>query len=373
MPKIKLAYVTHGLSSNGIESFLVNIAYHIDMTKYDVYFVIAIDEGTDTLHEKTVRDLGAKVIRVCDLDSIKKKFVYIKALRKVFEENKFDIVHANMDLLNGVVLRAAKKAGIKKRICHAHNSSSQYGITGNKNFVFLFAQKVYQGIMKNLIRINSTCLLGCSKKANNYMYGKSAKKAKVINNGIILNRFTCPDDSPVQGIESKSETINIVSVGRLSAQKNPVFMIDIIEELSKIRQDFVFNWVGDGEMRDEISFSIKEKDLSRFINLLGVRTDIPQILNSCSIFLLPSLFEGLPVSLVEAQAAGLQCFVSSNVTDEVDFGGCRFISLDSGAKNWAEIIDRYINLKETPCIDKEKLMKFDITYTVNQLNNVYMS
>ena len=87
MPKIKLAYVTHGLSSNGIESFLVNIAHHIDMTKYDVYFVIAIDEGTDTLHEKTVRDLGAKVIRVCDLDSIKKKFVYIKALRKVFEEN----------------------------------------------------------------------------------------------------------------------------------------------------------------------------------------------------------------------------------------------------------------------------------------------
>ena len=373
MPKIKLAYVTHGLSSNGIESFLVNIAYHIDMTKYDVYFVIAIDEGTDTLHEKTVRDLGAKVIRVCDLDSIKKKFVYIKALRKVFEENKFDIVHANMDLLNGVVLRAAKKAGIKKRICHAHTSSSTFVSENSANKLFTMVQTLYRNIMKRLIADNSTHFLGCSQKANEYMYPDRADEAITINNGIDISKFLTPDsmDYDQNGIDPGK--INLVTVGRLSAPKNPMFMIDIIAELSKLRQNFMFNWVGDGDLKEDINKYIEQKNLSSFINMMGRRTDIPQILSQCSIFLLPSLFEGLPVSLVEAQAAGLQCFVSSNVTDEVDFGGCRFISLDSGAKNWAEIIDQYINLKETPCIDKEKLMKFDITYTVNQLNNVYMS
>ena len=138
-----------------------------------------------------------------------------------------------------------------------------------------------------------------------------------------------------------------------------------------MRNDFVFNWVGDGEMRQEIESKIKEKKLCDFIKLLGVRTDIPQILHSCSYFLFPSLFEGLPVSLVEAQAAGLECFVSNVVTQEVDFGACHFIPLEIGAKEWAKIINDTINKNQPLNADINKLMKFDISYTVKQLDEVY--
>ncbi|MBQ8782595.1 MAG: glycosyltransferase [Clostridia bacterium] len=371
MAKIKLAYVTHGLSSNGIESLLVNIVSHIDMSKYEVTFIVAIDKDVVPLHEETVRTLGSDIIKICDLDTLKKKGEYIKSLEQVFKDGQFDIVHANMDLLNGIVLRAAKKAGIKKRICHAHNSSSQYALTGDKSFVFRLAQKIYQFIMKGLILQNSTCLLGCSDKANAYMYGKKSKKAFVINNGIFLDRFSEILSDEVRGMTSKKDIINIISVGRLSPQKNPMFIIDIIEELSHLRKDFMFNWVGDGEMRDEIRSKIEEKGISEYFNLMGVRTDIPQILHNCSYFLMPSVFEGLPVSLVEAQASALECFVSSVITNEVDLGACHFIPLDIGAKEWAKIINETINKNQPLKADPEKLMKFDISYTVKQLDEVY--
>lgn len=366
MPKIKLAYVTHGLSSNGIESLLVNIVNHIDMNKYDVTFIVAIDKYVVPLHEKAVRALGADIIKICDLDTLKKKGEYIKSLKQVFRDGGYDIVHANMDLLNGIVLRAAKKAGIKKRICHAHTSASTFSTDNANNRIFSIIQKMYRFIMRTHILKNSTHLLGCSQAANEYMYTKKADQATTINNGIDISKFL-----KSQNASSSSDFTTLVTVGRLSSPKNPMFIIDIIEELSLLRQDFVFNWVGDGEMRDEICRTIEEKNLSKFFNLMGVRTDIPEILHSCSYFLMPSLFEGLPVSLVEAQASNLECFVSSVVTEEVDLGACHFIPLDIGAKEWARIINETIIKNQPLKADKQKLMKFDISYTVKQLDEVY--
>ncbi len=364
MSKIKIAYVTHGLSSNGIESLLVNIVRHMDMNKYEVTFVVAIDKEVVPLHEETVRACGADIVKICDLDTVKKKIKYVKSLNTVFKENNFDIVHANMDLLNGVVLSAAKKAKIKKRICHAHTSSSTFLISNSKNFFLAALQKTYHFVMRKLILIYSTHLLGCSQGANEYMYSKKSTNALVINNGIDISDFLNKDSSILT-------STNIITVGRLSPPKNPMFIIDVIHELSHLRDDFVFYWVGDGELRQEIEEQIKEKNLSQFINLLGMRTDIPEILHSCSYFLFPSLFEGLPLSLVEAQVSGLECFVSDVITEEVDLGACNFIPLDIGAKEWAKIINDTINKNQPLKADPQKLVKFDISYTVKQLDEVY--
>ncbi len=365
MSKVRLAYVTHGLSSNGIESLLVNIVSHIDMSRYDVTFVLAIDEDAVPIHEETVRRLGAHIIKVCDLDTLSKKGRFIRSLKNVFADGGFDVVHANMDLLNGVVLWAAKKAGVKKRLCHAHTSASTFSSDNSGNKIFALIQKVYRFVMKTLIIRNSTDLLGCSDAANEYMYSKKASSAIKINNGIDISKFLKTSS------DSQGQKINLVTVGRLSSPKNPMFIIDIIEELSQLRKDFIFNWVGDGEMSEKIHLTVKEKNLSEFFNLMGVRTDIPDILKNCSYFLMPSIFEGLPVSLVEAQAAGLECFVSSVVTREVDSGACHFIPLEIGAKEWAKIINETINKNQPLVADKNKLMKFDISYTISQLDKVY--
>lgn len=369
MSKIKLAYVTHGLSSNGIESLLLNIMKHIDTEKYDVSFVIAIDEGVPCLHEKTVKDLSAKVIRVCDMDTVKKKFLYMRSLEKVFRENQFDIVHANMDLLNGIVLRAAKKAGIKKRICHAHTSGSNFKFDENSNRIIYFVQKMYRKLMKHLIVSNSTVLLGCSDEANEYFYSKRAGQAKIIYNGIDLDAFVSKEAKQAPGI--KKADVNLVTVGRMSIPKNPKFIVEIIKELSSLRQDFVFNWVGTGEMADQIKSYIKELGVSDYFNMTGVRTDVADILHMCDYFLLPSLFEGLPLVLVEAQAAGLECFVSDDVTKVADLGGCHYLPLSDGAKKWAEFINDTINSGVRITASDEKIQQFDIRKTVSTLDKIY--
>ncbi|MCQ2471267.1 MAG: glycosyltransferase [Clostridia bacterium] len=369
MSKIKLAYVTHGLSSNGIESLLLNVMKHMDTSKYDVSFVIAIDEGVPCLHEKTVKDLSAKVIRICDMDSLKKKLTYMRSLEKVFRENQFDVVHANMDLLNGIVLRAAKRAGIKKRICHAHTSGSNYKFDENKSKLISLAQKIYRRMMKHLILSNSTVLLGCSEEANKYFYSKKASQAKIIYNGIDLHSFTSKEKKTVSGIEKRN--INLVTVGRISIPKNPIFIVDIIKALSSLRQDFVLNWVGAGEMEEQVKAYIKEQGVADYINMTGVRTDVADILHSSDYFIFPSLFEGLGIVLIEAQAAGVECFASTEVPTLADLGACHYLPLSFGAEKWAEEINNAINSGVRMTASDEKIQQFDIRKTVSDLDKVY--
>ncbi len=368
MPKIKLAFVTHGLSTGGIESFLMNIIHYLDMNKYDVTFLVAIDKDNISTNEEKAKTLGAKVINICDLDGIKKKMDYSKLLKDVFEKEKFDIVHANMDLFNGLVLSVAKKANVKKRICHSHTSSSIF-LSNNHSFAFKLIQSLYKNLMKHLILISSTKLLACSNKASEYLYGKRNSEVVIINNGIDLKQYNKNKKIKIDDIPD--DKINLLTAGHIVSVKNPLFIVDIIKELSLLRQDFVFNWAGDGSMKEEIQQAIKNNKIEKYFNMLGRRTDIPEILSNCSYFLLPSLFEGLPVSLVEAQSAGLYCFVSDSVSNECDLGGCRFIPLELGSKKWAEIINEAINEGVEPNINRDKLSKFDISYTVKQLDEIY--
>ena len=339
MARIKLAYVTHGLSSNGIESLLVSIAQRIDREKYDVTFVLALDPDVIPLHEETILSLGMRVIHVCDLDTLAKKRQYASSLRTIFARERFDIVHANMDLLNGIVLRAAKQAGISRRICHSHNSKTQYAV-GDGMSLRKIAQRAYRFVMRRLILRYSTDLLGCSDTANAYMYGD--RPAVVIHNGTDLRRFRLARETRDAAPELREASVHLCTVGRVSAQKNPLFLVSVAEELYKLRQDFVLHWAGTGGMLEAVRQAVEARGLESCVQLLGLRTDIPQIMAGCTYFLLPSLFEGLPVVLVEAQASGLTCFVSSEVSAQTDAGGCRFLPLDIGAAGWAKAVDEAI-------------------------------
>lgn len=369
----KLVYFSHGLSANGIETFLVNVLETLDKTKYDVTVIIAIDEGVETLHGQRVRDMGVKVIHAGDLDSVKKKFDYIRNVNRLLKDNDFDIAHSNMDLLNGITLFLAKKAGIRKRICHAHNSKSQYKPTGAFALVKKFVQSVYYAVMKRLIFFFSTDLISCSDVASEYFYGK--KESEVIYNGIVTKNFKMPSDfdsseyAKTIGFNG-DEKHRLVSVGRLSMQKNPTFALEIISELKKLRNDFRYVWVGSGELENEVKAKIKELELEDTVILAGVRTDIPQILGCCDLFLMPSLFEGLPFSLVEAQAADLKCVVSDVVTKTADLGLINYISLEKTAGEWAKRIDEVLD-SPTPPKDTEKAKLFDISNTIRQLEEIY--
>ena len=369
--KKKLLYFSHGLSANGIETFLVNVLSRLDMNKYDVTVLIAIDEGVPSLHEDTVRSFGVKIINAGDMDGLKKKFTYIKNVKRELEAGSYDIVHSNMDLLNGITLFLAKRAGVKKRICHGHTTKTQYKANGLFGKVKVIIQKVYSGIMKRLIYFSSTDLLACSEESGSYFYGN--RNSKIINNGIDIKKYSeiKPCSFSVRDeIKAADNEKIIVSVGRISQVKNPLFAVEIINELKKLRSDFKYIWVGTGGLEEEMKKKIAELGLENTVYLTGVRSDVPQILSCCEMFLMPSLFEGLPFSLVEAQAAGLKCVVSDAVTETADAGLVSFFPLDSTAKQWAEFISGQLELPGQKA-DGEKLKNFDISYTVKQLEEIY--
>ena len=369
--KKKLLYFSHGLSANGIETFLVNVLGRLNLEKYDVTVLIAIDEGVPSLHEQTVRDLGIKIINAGDMDSVKKKIAYIKNVKKELNSTHYDIVHSNMDLLNGITLFLAKRAGVKKRICHGHTTKTQYKSEGAIGKIMSCVQKIYSFVMKKLIVFSSTDLLSCSENASEYFYGN--RPSKVIYNGIDLRKYSCVENTDgyiekTFGIENKEK--RIVSVGRISPVKNPLFALEVMNELKKLRSDFQYLWIGTGGLEAEAKARAEKMDLQKEVIFTGVRTDVPQIINCCDCFFMPSLFEGLPFSLVEAQAAGLKCIVSDVVSKTADVGLIEFFSLDKSAKEWAEFISEVLD-KPAPEADAERMKKFDINYTVKQLEVIY--
>lgn len=369
----KIVYFSHGLGANGIETFLVNVLEKLDKTKYDVTVVVAIDEGADSLHEQKVLDMGVKVVRMGDLDSIFKKFAYFMRIKKFLKKGKFDIIHANMDLLNGIPLHFAKKSGVPVRICHAHNSKSQYNPNGLLAFLKKTVQKTYCTVMKKLIISSSTDFVACSDVAGSYFFG--SRKYELIYNGIRTENFSMPDDFDrdeyAEGLDfTGDEKVRLISVGRISTQKNPEFALEIAKELKSIRNDFLYIWAGDGDLAEMFEEKIKTLDLEENVAMVGIRTDVPQLLNCCDVFLMPSLFEGLPFSLVEAQAAGLKCVVSDVVTKTADIGLVNYFSLEKSAKEWAEEINRVLEAP-VPKKDEEKAKLFDVSNTVKQLEEIY--
>ena len=369
----KIVFFSHGLSANGIETFLVNVLKKINKSKYNITVVIAIDEGVECLHEKTVADMGIRIFHAGDLDSIKKKMQYIKNVKKFLSSEKFDIAHSNMDLLNGITLTIARKCEIPVRICHAHNSKSQYEPVGRLAKLKKSVQKIYSQLMKKMIIKSSTELLACSDVAAEYFYGQ--RNSTLIYNGIDTAEFKVPESfdrkrySKTIGADGNEKHL-LVSVGRLSMQKNPIFAVEIIAKLAKIRDDFKYFWVGCGELEDEAKEKAEQLGVTDKIVFTGVRTDVKNILACCDCFLMPSLFEGLPFSLVEAQAAGLKCIVSDVVTKEADIGSIEYFPLEKSAEEWAEFINSQID-KPKKRVNMNRLMLFDISNTVRQLEKIY--
>lgn len=211
-------------------------------------------------------------------------------------------------------------------------------------------------------------MLGCSELANDYLYGKNWRndtRCKVLYNGIDLKKFRFHDKI------KETERKNIMTIGRFGEQKNPFFLLEILIELLNIRKDINFSWVGDGELRKTIEERVKEEHLEKQIHFLGRRENIPELLQQNDFFLFPSLFEGLPITLIEAQASGLECFISDTITKEVNVGLCQYLSLEKSAREWAVYISEKLDNRDKKGYDAKLLDQFDIKNTVKRLEEIY--
>ena len=366
---MKICILNHGLASGGTDSFVLNLARGLTRDGHSVTIALAVNPGSGKqFREDEAREMGATVVKLSDLGSVQEVFRYVYRLYCFLRSGCFDVFHANMDLFNGINMFVAWLARVPVRVCHSHNSLSQYEEKSKRHILV----SIYRKIMRNMLWMFSTDRCGCSEPAMDYLFLKRWKtdaRSHLVYNGIDLNRFLTVDSVNRDVAGSVRSQKTIITVGRIEHQKNPYFTVSVMKELLAIDPRYKLIWVGTGDMRAEIVQEIQHLQLESAIQLLGTRTDIPELLHQASTFLFPSLFEGLPISLIEAQAAGLTCIVSDTITRDIDIGLCEFMPLTLPPKQWAERIIEFNNRCRE--VDNKKLQQFSIGSMVKRLEKIY--
>ncbi|WP_416828185.1 glycosyltransferase family 1 protein [Ectobacillus polymachus] len=362
--KIKILQVIGSLHIGGAENTVMNFARYIDKDYFQCDFLVF---GKDVgQYEKEAVELGSRVIHI---PHPSKGYInYMRNLKEILIKGKYDVVHAHTLLSNGLTLKVAYDCNIRKRISHSHSTDS-----GRKeNIVY----KLYKIIMKKLIQKYATDFFSCGKEAGEFLYGEKLfrKSGKIINNGIVIKNYVFDEKKreKVRQIFGLDKQLVIGHIGRITAAKNHEFLIEIFYELHRLRKNTKLLIVGDGELRPLVENKIKDLDLEDSVIITGMRTDVVDILQAIDIIVFPSLYEGFPVAMIEAQAAGVPCIVSKNITTQVKITELvNFLSLQENASIWATKI---LELEKVKRINKSKELiekGFDIFSTINLLENLY--
>lgn len=357
---LKVCLVCHGLGSGGIESFVVSLAAGLKKRKIDVRIAMALDDnGVPQFREQEMTDSGIEMFRTSDLGSVKRLFLHCVRLYRYLKSNHFDVVHSNMSYLNGLNLAVAFAAGAKIRVAHAHMTVSEQSAHGTNNI----KNRVYRRIMHTLISCFANRKCGCSEQVVISSYGKNGRCANyVIDNGVDIDRFYCPE-------RDDGKDKNIITVGRLVPMKNPELILQIMCQLKD--SGYHLNWVGGGELHDWINEEIRQRGLDGYITMLGTRSDVNILLRDACVFLLPSFYEGLPIAVIEAQAAGLPCVISDIVPKKIDCGLCTFLPTSASPKVWASTIKAIASGEQPLVLDQDKLQKFSVDHMVEQVIAMY--
>lgn len=306
---IRVLHIVINMNRGGTETLIMNLYRNIDHTKIQFDFLTCNEGVFDT----EIASLGGVVHRIPYVTDVG-HFGYLKALTNFFDSHKvYSIVHSHLDRMSGLVLLAAKRAGIPVRIAHCHSTQSEGGS----------AARLYKWYASKFIHSGATDLMACSAEASKWLFGKDAGQCLIVKNGIEISKFALCHSIRRQIREELTINDNVLvvgHVGRFDQPKNHTFLIDIFGEFAKSQRKAVLVLVGDGPLYPNIQSQVKSLDLQDKVKFLGVRGDVNLLLQAFDVFLFPSLYEGLGVALIEAQAAGIPCLASNTITKEVDLG-----------------------------------------------------
>jgi len=323
---VRVLHAVVNMNRGGAETLIMNLYRNIDRSKVQFDF-LTCKEG---VFDAEIREMGGTVHRIPYVTDAG-HFGYVKALDRFFAAHagRYRIVHAHMDKMSGLVLRAASRAGVAVRIAHSHNTSSEGGLPA----------KAYKWFAGRGIARHATHLFACSRKAAEWLFPGRSDQAHVVQNGIDCGRFVFSPSVRKQirqelGLTDRAFVLG--HVGRFNAQKNHTFLLDAFERTARRHPEAALLLIGDGPLRADIERKAAAVGAAGRVRFLGVREDVHRLLQAMDAFVFPSLHEGLPLTLVEAQAAGVPCVVSDAVTSEVDMGLglIRFVPLGD-ADRWA--------------------------------------
>ncbi|MFD0961394.1 glycosyltransferase family 1 protein [Paenibacillus chungangensis] len=298
------------MNRGGAETLLMNLYRHIDRSKVQFHF-LTCREGC---YDDEIRSLGGVIHRIPYIDKIG-PYAYRAALKQFFTEYgyQYQVVHSHMDRMSGLVLYAAKQAGVPVRIAHSHNTRSEGSL----------AAKLYKRYASLYIGFAATHRFACSEEAGKWLFPWKRREVQLLKNGIMSDMFAY---RPLVRHEVRKElgiaegTIVLGHVGRFNEQKNHALLLDIFRSWLRRNVNSCLLLAGEGPLRLAMEEKARSLDMSENVKFLGVRSDIERLMQAFDAFVFPSRHEGLPVTLIEAQAAGLPCIVSDTITREVDLG-----------------------------------------------------
>lgn len=347
--RVRIIYILgNALQRGGTEAFVMNYLRHMDLSKVKIDFAVqGYDKG---VYDDEVFGYGCNIYH---FPYKNKNFLqYRKQLRALFLNGNYEAVHAHMDSANGLVLKWAKECGIPHRISHSHNTKIM-----TRNILKLIINKYF----RNLNKRNANYFFACSEKAGEWLYGKELMdegNVKIINNAIDVKKYTYSPRIREElrqqyGIESK---YIIGMVGRLHFQKNPLFMLDVINELRKENPDYLLVLVGEGILKDDIEKRVCELHCEKNVRLIGACDNINEWLCAFDIFCMPSFFEGLPIAGIEAQANGLVCLFSEYVPRSAGLLPTTvYLPIDGSKSVWADYIRSHI--EDGRMADSDEVLK----------------
>ena len=363
---IKIFQLVGSYKGGGVEAVVMNFYRNIDRNK--IQFTFVCDEDSTDIPYEEIEKLGGKIIIV---PPYSKPFKYHSALKKALKEDDYKIIHSHISTMSVFSLFAAKCAGVPVRIAHSHSTTNK--------------KEKKKNLMKQVLRpfskVFATDYMCCSELAGRWLFGnKEYDKGNVylLNNAIDLDKFKYNESlrkKKRKELGIKDDTLVIGHIGRFVAQKNHDFLIDIFNEIYKKNNNSILLLAGQGPLMEDIKNKVKELNLDDNVKFLGQRNDANELYQAFDVFLLPSLYEGLPVVGVEAQASGLLCYLSDDMTKETKvLDITKFMSLNKMPEEWADnILD---DVKKYKRIDTSKEMtakNFNIKEEAKKLEEYYLN
>ena len=360
---IRVLHVLGGLNRGGAETMVMNLYRAINKSKIQFDFITHSDTNDDYVED--IKNLGGKIYVFPEFKGYN-IISYRNAWKKFFITHpEYKILHSHLRSYASIYIPIAKSYGLKT-IIHSHSTSNGMG---------------FKSVVKNILQIplskQADYLFSCSTEAGKWLFGDDSINKS--NYFLLKNAINVEDYRYNEELRRNYRThLNLENkivychVGRLSEPKNHMFLLEIFKKISKVEKDSILLIIGEGSLRKEIDIKIKELNLLNKVIMMGSRDDVTDILQAVDLFLFPSLWEGLPVAVVEAQAAGLPCLVSDKVTSEVDLTpNVKYLPIDKGVDIWvneALNIDKSRNEKSADIVIEAG---YDIVSSAKWLSDFY--
>lgn len=363
--KIKVLQVVPILGHGGVEKIVVNYYNNLNHDEYAFDF---IGHGKSAAYAEQLKEDGCRIFELSTIGSLG-YHGYKKQIQENVDVGSYDVIHIHIGHITGVYAKIFRDLGAKKIICHAHTTKCV-----NKR------HNLFMPLFRYLAVAYSDALIACGKDAGKFCFGTA--KYTMLPNGLNYDAYKSITRDDIDRLKAEfgvnDDTLLVGHVGRFSKQKNHSFLAEVIHSFVSENKKVKFILIGDGPDRETIEQTIKANGDSEYVVFAGVRNDVAALMKMFDVFVLPSLFEGLPVVGIEAQAAGTPCVFSDTIDKAACICGdyCEFVPIDKGTDLWVDAINR---MKKCGRNSDENIYNalckngYEISKTASKLEEIYNS